>query len=86
MRVQSVSILILCIQWTRPPDLINKLGVANLTRPGMPDHNKKIACIFSLTFYLNSIDSDELTHCAVLHLGLLPFVKLPVQGFPYTKG
>ena len=44
-----------------------------------------IFCL-KIFFILNSVDLDEMQHCAEFHLGLHCLQKYPFSGFSNTKG
>ena len=43
-------------------------------------------CVSCQDLYLKSVDPDKMLRYMAPHPGLLPFAKLPVQGFPVYKG
>ena len=43
-------------------------------------------CVSCQDLCLKSVDPDKMLHYMAPHPGLLPFAKLPVQGFPLYKG
>ena len=67
----------------------NKVGIVHYTYLGMSGYNFVKYCILSsedLFTYTNSVDPDEMQHCAAFHLDLHCLYQYLFRGFRYTKG
>ena len=71
-------------------DSYNKFGIVHCIYPAVSGYNfQGIIMFFCLNIYAtlsNSVDPDEMRHCAAFHLGLHCLQKYIFMGFPEYRG
>ena len=66
----------------------NTIGIVQRTYLGVSGYNFKniiFLCLKTFLTFTNSVDPDEMQHCAAFHLGLHCLKKYLFSGFPNTK-